>query len=200
MKVNMNKMVKSTTKENRGTRHVASRAPGSPPAAPATTAAPAAPAPAPAVVAVVAAAAAPAAESCGGCGGCYCGCSCGGWSGCCCCCCLFFTSFGPVLFVVAPHRYICSLIYHQSVNRYKKTQKNSLMAQTTRFTSFGPVLLIVAPRKCIRSFRISSIPVRWLVDIINTNNHKKKLTNGPNDAKRIIWARYPHRSLSVPST
>ena len=59
MKVNMNKMVKSTTKENRGTRHVASRAPGGPPAAPATTAAPAAPAPAPAVVAVVAAAAAP---------------------------------------------------------------------------------------------------------------------------------------------
>ena len=82
MKVNMNKMVKSTTKENRGMRHVASRAPGGPPAAPATTATPAAPAPAPAVVAVVAAAAAPAAESCGGCGSCYCGCSCGGWSAC----------------------------------------------------------------------------------------------------------------------
>ena len=74
------------------------------------------------------------------------------------------------------------------------------MAQMTCFASFGPVLLIVVVRRYIRSFRISSIPVWWLVDIINTNNNNKKLTNGPNDAKHVIWAHFPHRSLSVPSS
>ena len=49
------------------------------------------------------------------------------------------------------------------------------------------------------SFRIPLIPDRWLVDIINTNNKNKKLTNGPNDVFRVVWACFPlHALLPVP--
>ena len=71
------------------------------------------------------------------------------------------------------------------------------MAQTTRFTSFGPVLLVVAPLKCIGSFRISSIPVRWLVDIINTNNIIKnslmaQTTHFASFGPVVLVAAYPY--------
>ena len=69
------------------------------------------------------------------------------------------------------------------------------MAQMTCFTSFGPVLFVVASHRYICSFKISLIPVKWLVDIKNMNNKIKKLANGPNDAFRVVWARCPLRNL-----
>ena len=82
-------------------------------------------------------------------------------------------SFGPVLFIVASHRYICSFNISLILVILLMDIKNSLMAQMTCFALFGPILLIVVICRYIHSFRISSIPVRWLVDIINTNNNKK---------------------------
>ena len=75
-----------------------------------------------------------------------------------------FASFGPVLFVVAPHMYIRSfnipvtlLIDIKNANIKKK---HLLMAQTARNASFGPVLLVVASRRYIHSSRMSLVPVR----------------------------------------
>ena len=74
-------------------------------------------------------------------------------------------SFGPVLFIVAPCRYICSfnlpvtlLIDIKNANIKKK--KHLLMAQMTRFMSFGPILLVVASRRYIHSSKMSLVLVR----------------------------------------
>ena len=59
------------------------------------------------------------------------------------------------------------------------------MAQTTCLASFGPVLVI------------PGLPVAYFVGRLHTlvsiyikheRNCKKKLTYGPNDARRVVWA------------
>ena len=64
------------------------------------------------------------------------------------------------------------------------------MAQMMCFASFGPVHLIIASHK---SLKISLIPVRWLVDIKNTNNNKKHLLMAQTThlmSFGVVWARY----------
>ena len=68
------------------------------------------------------------------------------------------------------------------------------MAQMTRNASFGPVLFVVAPCRYICSFNLP-VTVTLLIDIKNANIKKKTLINGPNDTKRVIWARSSRRSL-----
>ena len=50
------------------------------------------------------------------------------------------------------------------------------MAQMMCFMSFGPVLFVVASHRYLCSFKISLLPVRWLVYVKNMDNNNEKLT------------------------
>ena len=66
------------------------------------------------------------------------------------------------------------------------------MARTTQDTSFGPVFVVaILPkpqRRVFRRFRaIYTIKHKFS---INEARKKKNLLNGPNDAERVVWARF----------
>ena len=57
------------------------------------------------------------------------------------------------------------------------------MAQTTHLASFGPVTLVLTI--LLRYFIIYSNK-----ELVSKEKRRKKLTNGPNDAFNVVWARY----------
>ena len=67
------------------------------------------------------------------------------------------------------------------------------MAQTTRFASFGPVFLIAAQPKPAHRFITRIEPKKNKKKQVKHEQKKKPHTYGPNNAKRVIWARFSHR-------
>ena len=67
-------------------------------------------------------------------------------------------------------------------------KKNSPMAQTMRLTLFGPIFIGLAQfimYLLIRTYRCNKI----LVNIRkNKGKRKKILTQGPNNARHVVWA------------
>ena len=65
------------------------------------------------------------------------------------------------------------------------------MAQTTHDASYGPVFVVaILPkpqRRIFRRFRaIYTIKHKFSIN----KTRKKNLLNGPNDAERVVWARF----------
>ena len=76
------------------------------------------------------------------------------------------------------------------------------MAQTTRLASFGPVLVISARPSPLRREFCSLEYIYIYKTFISMKNYariKKRRTNGPNDARRVVWARLARRRPFQPS-
>jgi hypothetical protein len=78
-----------------------------------------------------------------------------------------------------------------STNEKAKKKKNLLMTQTTPDASFGPVLVVSA-----FLLRISLITIyKMFVSKEKSEEKKEKPTNDPNDARRVVWARFGRLDL-----
>jgi hypothetical protein len=68
----------------------------------------------------------------------------------------------------------------------------------TRLASFGPVFVAAAFPKSPRLSETSIVPIYVIVSMLNHEMKKRRLTTGPNDARRVVWARF--RSHLTPAS
>ena len=104
-------------------------------------------------------------------------------------------SFWPVFIIVyypVPLKHKQNLFIIVSNYTHKEQKKNLPRAQTTRLASFGPVIIVVAFHLPLRTVIISVVAINIIYYKKTRIFLKNLLTNGPNDARRIVWARYRH--------
>src|SRR5882762_2049456 len=71
------------------------------------------------------------------------------------------------------------------------------MAQTTRPASFGPVFVVADFHTFLCRVRCKINLYIFVSNKQNIEKKKKHLLNGPNDARRVVWASHRHPPLSL---